>query len=52
MKVKVWKITLYNVPTGEYYYNDLIASEIVRSLNDGWGGKDKPYRARVGYITK
>ena len=51
-RVKVWKITLYGVPTGEYYYNDLAASRIVHSLNVQWGGADRPYRTRIGYIMR
>ena len=52
MKVKVYKITLHGVPTGEYYYNDLCASEAARILNSIWGGQVKPYRVKIGFIER
>ena len=52
MKIKVFKITLNGVPTGEYYYNDLCASEAARLMNSMHGGNVKPYRVRIGYIVR
>lgn len=52
MKVRVWKIMLYGSPTGEYYFSELPANEAVRLMNDYWGGKDRPYRVKMGYIEK
>ena len=52
MKVKVFHITLHGVPTGEYYYSDLPASEAARIKNNTWGGRVKPYRVKIGFIER
>lgn len=48
MRKRVFRITLFGSPTGEWYFREEAAREAVRLMNEAWAGKTKPYAYKKG----